>query len=94
MTKTHRTVLTDSEAELQPLIGNDATATSESDPKFVEANPGTDGSSANVEEQRETDDTKDSDEEILDDDDEDAELEEDDEEDEDEEIEAAAVANR
>ncbi len=92
MTKTHRTILTDSEAELQPLIGDDATATFENDPKFVDANPGATGSSENVEEQRDTDDTADSEEEILDEDDEDAELEEDDEEDEDEEVEAAAVA--
>ncbi len=94
MTKTHRTILTDSEADLRPLIGDDATATFENDPKFVDANPGATGSSENVEEQRDTDDTADSEEEILDDDDEDAELEEDDEEDEDEEVEAAAVANR
>ncbi len=92
MTKTHRTILTDSEADLRPLIGDDATATFENDPKFVDANPGATGSSENVEEQRDTDDTADSEEEILDD--EDAELEEDDEEDEDEEVEAAAVANR
>lgn len=92
MTKTHRTILTDSEADLRPLIGDDATATFENDPKFVEANPGATGSSENVEEQRDTDDTADSEEEILDD--EDAELEEDDEEDEDEEVEAAALANR
>jgi len=92
MTKTHRTILTDSEAELKPLIGDDSTATFENDPKFVEANPGATGSSENVEEQRDTDDTADSEEEIVDD--EDSELEEDDEEDEDEEVEAAAVANR
>ncbi len=94
MTKTHRTILTDSEAELRPLIGDDATATFENDPKFVGSNPGAAGSSENVEEQRDTDDTEDSDEEIVDEDEEDEELEDDDEEDEDEEVEAAAVANR
>ena len=89
LTKTHRTIATDSELELHDVIGDDATATFENDPKFVAANPGADGSSQNVEEQREADDTEDSDEEIAD---EDAEDEEDDEEEE-EEVEAAAVAN-
>jgi hypothetical protein len=84
--------LTDSEADLRPLIGDDATATFESDPKFVDANPGADGSSENVEEQRDTDDTEDSEEEILDD--EDADDEEEEEAGEDEEVEAAAAANR
>ncbi len=79
MTKTHRTILTDSEADLRPLIGDDATATFENDPKFVEANPGAAGSSENVEEQRDTDDTADSEEEEAG---------------EDEEVEAAAAANR
>jgi hypothetical protein len=89
MTKTHRTIATDSETALHQTIGDDATATFENDPTFVASNPGTDGSSANIAEQRDTDD---SDEEILDDDD--AEEEEDDEEQEDDEVEAAAAANR
>lgn len=93
MTKTHRTIATDSEVALHDVIGDDATATFEADPKFEESNPGAEGSSANVEEQRETDDSEDSDEEILDDDD-DAEDEEDDEEEEEEEVEAAAASDR
>jgi TATA-binding protein-associated factor Taf7 len=93
LTKTHRTIATDSELALHGVIGDDATATFESDPKFVNANPGAEGSSENVEEQRETDDTEDSDEEIDDEDDEDAEEEEDDEEEEDE-VEAAAATHR
>jgi hypothetical protein len=92
MTKTHRTIATDSELALHSVIGDDASATLENDPKFVDANPGATGSSENVEEQRDTDDTADSDEETLDEDI--ADLEEDDEEEEDEEVAAAAAANR
>jgi len=67
---------TDSEKDLRTSIGDDATATFESDPTFVESNPGADGSSENVEEQRDTDDLEDSDEEIEDEDDLDDEDEE------------------
>ncbi len=94
MTKTHRTIATDSEVALHEVTGDDATATFEDDPRFIGSNPGAEGSSANVEEQRETDDTEDSDEEILDGDDDDAEEEEDDEEEEEEEVDAAAASNR
>ncbi|MES2391562.1 MAG: hypothetical protein V4555_07965, partial [Acidobacteriota bacterium] len=51
---------------LRRLTGDDATATFESDANFVESNPGAEGSSENVEEQRDTDDVEDSDEEIED----------------------------
>ena len=71
---------TDSAAELRDLIGDDSTATFESDPKFVDSNPGEDGSSENVEEQRDTDDVEDSDEE-------EDEVDEDDEVDDDEDLE-------
>ncbi|MFC6646560.1 hypothetical protein ACFQBQ_13380 [Granulicella cerasi] len=50
-------------------IGDDATATFENDPKFIEPTPGSEGSSDNVEEQqalhaRDTDDSADSDAEL------------------------------
>lgn len=77
---------TDSAKELHETVGDDATATFESDPTFVDSNPGTNGSSDNVEQQRDTDDLEDSDEEIEDEDDSD----EDDEEIEDDEDELAA----
>jgi hypothetical protein len=93
MTKTHSSIATDS-AELSRLVGDDSTATFEDDPKFVDANPGGDGSSENVEEQRAEDDTEDSDEEIEDADEDDADLEEEDEEDEDADVAAVAASNR
>ncbi len=43
---------TDSAKELHDLIGDDATATFESDPKFLEPTPGSEGSSENIEEQK------------------------------------------
>ena len=43
---------TDSAAELHKLIGDDATATFENDPTFVESNPTSSASSENLEEQR------------------------------------------
>jgi len=77
-------VATDSAAELHELIGDDATATFESDPNFVNSNPTADASSDHIE-LRDTDDMEDSDEEEdeIDSDDEDDD-EDDDEEDEDE----------
>jgi hypothetical protein len=78
-------IATDSAAELHELIGDDATATFESDPNFVNSNPTADASSDHLE-LRDTDDMEDSEEEEeeagLEDEDEDEE-EEDDEEDED-----------
>jgi HIV Tat-specific factor 1 len=76
-------IATDSAEELRGLIGDDATATFESDPKFVESNPTESASSENIA-LRDTDDTEDSEEEDEEEEDEDEdELEEDDEEDED-----------
>ena len=57
---------TDSAEDLRRLTGDDATATFESDANFVDSNPGGEGSSENVEEQRDTDDVEDSDDEIED----------------------------
>ncbi len=71
---------TDSAAVLDDLIGEDATAMFESDPKFIEPDSTSSSSSENVVFQRDLDDTEDSEEE------EDEELDEEDEEfDEDEE---------
>ena len=90
---------TDSAAALHELIGDDATATFENDPTFVDSNPAADSSSENLQTRgdrrdiqespslvaRESDDVEDEDEEDEDDDDEyeDVETEDDDEEDED-----------
>ena len=63
MTKT----VTDSADSLRELVGDDATATFEDDPTFVESNPTEGAGSENVEVQRDTDDVEDSDEEIDDD---------------------------
>lgn len=92
MTKTHSSIATDSAEELRALIGDDATATFESDPKFIESNPTANASTESVVVQRDTDDTEDSEEEI-----EDAELEDEDGEDdeeEDEEAETDAVVDK
>jgi hypothetical protein len=81
-------IATDSAAELHELIGDDATATFESDPNFVDSNPTADASSEHVT-LRDTDDLEDSeeeeDEEGLEDDDDDLEEEDEDEDDEDDE---------
>jgi hypothetical protein len=83
-------IATDSAAELHDLIGDDATATFESDPKFIDSDPTDNASSENIEVQRDTDDTEDSEEEEdeLEDEEEDELEDEDDvdEEDEDEDI--------
>jgi hypothetical protein len=84
--KTHSSIATDSAAELNGLVGDDATATFENDPKFVDSNPGGAGSSENVEEQRAEDDVEDSDEEVDDADDEDLDEEADDEDVDDEDL--------
>jgi ribonuclease E len=83
MARTHSSIAIDSAAELEELVGNDATATIENDPKFVDTVGTETASSDNVEVQRDTDDTEDSEEE-LDDEDEDDEDSEDDEIDDDE----------
>jgi hypothetical protein len=78
---------TDSGAELRELIGDDASATFESDPNFVNSNPTADASSEHIE-LRDTDDMEDSDEEEdeagLEDEDDDEEVEDEDEDEEDE----------
>ncbi len=71
-------IATDSAAELHELIGDDSTATFESDPNFVDSNPTADASSDHIE-LRDTDDMEDSDEE-----EDEAELEDEDADDEDE----------
>jgi hypothetical protein len=45
---------TDSANELRPILGDDATATFENDPNFIDSNPTESASSENVEEQRST----------------------------------------
>jgi hypothetical protein len=85
----------DSAAELGPLVGDDATATFESDSKFIDSDPTGTVSSENVEVQRDTDDTEDSEEEEdeeLEEDEDDEDREEDEElEDEEEDDEVGAV---
>jgi hypothetical protein len=95
MPETKSTPATDSSNDLRTLVGDDATAEFESDPKFAERNPTASASSENLAVQRDTDDTEESDEEIEDEeeeledeeneDDEDLDDEDDDEEDDDEE---------
>jgi hypothetical protein len=84
MAVTKTPIAPDSAAELHGLIGDDATATFESDPKFIDSDPTDNASSENIEVQRDTDDTEDSEEEI---DEEDEDFDEDDEDDEEEEVE-------
>jgi len=60
----------DSAEELHDLVGDDATATFESDPKFIDSDPTGTASSENVEVQRDTDDVEDSEEEVDEEDDE------------------------
>jgi hypothetical protein len=79
MAATKTPLATDSAAELRDLIGDDATATFESDPKFIDSDPTDNASSENIEVQRDTDDTEDSEEE-----EEEEEMEEEEEEDSDE----------
>jgi hypothetical protein len=77
MAATKTPIATDSAAELRDLIGNDASATFESDPNFIDSNASNGASSEHLT-LRDTDDTEDSDEE----DEEEEEEEEDDEQDE------------
>ena len=90
MSATKTPVSPDSAAELHELIGDDATATFESNPGFFDSDSTDRAGSENIEVQRDTDDTEDSEEEEdeLEDEEEDDELEDDDEdEDDDEEVE-------
>jgi hypothetical protein len=70
---------TDSANELRPILGDDATATFENDPNFVNSNPAENGSSENVEEQRSAAASYSAATRQVDDDDEDEEEDEDDE---------------
>jgi hypothetical protein len=76
---------TDSSTDLRALVGDDATADFESDPKFTDSDPTASASSENLAVQRDTDDTEESDEEAEDDDEFDEDEDEDDVEDEEEE---------
>lgn len=79
---------TDSARDLHDLVGDDATAEFENDPKFEDSDPTASASSESLGAMRDTDDEEDSDEELEDeedeeefeDDDEEGELEDDDEE--------------
>ncbi len=89
---------TDSARDLRNLVGDDATADFESDPKFVDSNPTADASSENLAVLRDTDDEEESDDELEDEEDEedlddeeddvdpDAELDDDEEEEEEDEF--------
>jgi hypothetical protein len=102
MAVTKDTIATDSATELNQHIGNDATATFENDPTFIESNPTGTASSENVEIQRSTEDSDDSDDELddetsdedeSDEEDKDGDEEDIDEEDEDSDVEEEAAGN-
>jgi hypothetical protein len=76
MPVTKSTPATDSSTDLRPLVGDDATAEFEDDPKFAGSDPTGSASSEDLAVQRDTDDTEDSDEEIEDEEEEDGEDEE------------------
>lgn len=87
MAATETRIAPDSATDLRDLIGDDATATFESDRTFIESDPTGSASSNNVAVQRDTDDLEDSEEEEDEDDLEDEDEYDDDEEEEDEEYE-------
>jgi len=76
----------DSASSLRDVVGDDATATFEDDPNFVESNPTGNASTESVEVQRDTDDVEDSDEEEDELEDDDEEFEDEDDSDEDEDV--------
>ena len=85
MLQTKSTPATDSATELRELVGDDATAEFETDPKFIDSNPTSSASSENLA-ARDTDDAEDDDEDDEDENDEDEDDDEDDvDEDEDDE---------
>ena len=92
MPATKTPVAPDSATQLHELIGDDATATFESNPGFFDSDPTDRAGSENVEVQRDTDDTEDSEEEedeLEDEDDdekEDEDLEDEDEDEDDEDL--------
>lgn len=77
---------TDSARDLHDLVGDDATAEFENDPKFGNSDPTASASSESLASMRDTDDDEESDDELEDEDDEDEEDDED-YDDEDEELE-------
>lgn len=85
MAATKTSIAPDSATDLHDLIGDDATATFESDPKFIDSDPTESASSGNIAVQRDTDDVEDSTEEDdeLEDEDDDEEYEDEEEDDED-----------
>jgi hypothetical protein len=79
---------TDSARDLHDLVGDDATAEFENDPKFGDSNPTASASSESLASMRDTDDEEESDDELEDEDDDDEEDDEDyEDEEEDEELE-------
>jgi hypothetical protein len=82
-------IATDSASELHTLIGDDATATFELDPKFIDANPTANASTENVTVQSDEDE----DEELEDDDEDDIDEEDEDDEDEDDDMDTDQVAD-
>ena len=81
MAATKTPIASDSAAELRDLVGDDATAEFESDPKFIDSNP-TDHASSEHVTLRDSDDTEDSEEEIDEEDDEEDDEDEDEEDEE------------
>jgi hypothetical protein len=74
---------TDSARDLRNLVGDDATADFETDPKFTDSDPTSSASSENLAVLRDTDDEEESDDELEDEeDDEEYDVDEDDEDDE------------
>jgi hypothetical protein len=61
---------TDSARDLHDLVGDDATAEFENDPKFVDANPTASASSESLAAMRDTDDEEESEDELKEDEDE------------------------
>jgi hypothetical protein len=81
MPNTHSLPATDSSTDLRNLVGDDATADFENDPKFVPSDPTASASSENLS-ARSEDDEEDSDEEVEDDEEGDEDLADDEDEDE------------
>ena len=76
---------TDSARDLHDLVGDDATAEFENDPKFKDSDPAVSASSKNIAALRDTDDEEESDDELEDEEDDEDEEDEEEYEDEDEE---------
>jgi ribonuclease E len=91
MARTHSSIATDSEEALRDIVGPDATAGFEDDPKFIDADPTSTASSDNVAVQRDTDDLEDSEEEELESEEDEDDVDDEDEEDEEVDDEAEAA---